>query len=76
MKAVKSIRIDEDLWQELKEYTLERGMTISSVLEEAIKEFLKRQRARNGLKRLRKLPKVHIPQLNEITREDIYANRY
>ena len=39
-KIKTSIYIDEDLWREFKKYAAERGLDVSELLEELIKEEL------------------------------------
>ncbi len=76
MKTVKSIRIDEKLWNELKSYIKGKDYTISGLIEEAVKEYLHEQKSKEALEKLRKMPKLEGLGKRKITRKDIYAGRY
>ncbi len=76
MKTVKSIRIDEEIWKELKIFAEGTNSSISGLIEEAIKEYLFKQKTNEALSKLRKLPKVGVLGKRKITRKDIYAGRY
>ena len=36
-----SIRIDEDLWKEARKYAIDKGVTVSELLEKALKKEMK-----------------------------------
>ncbi len=76
MKTVKSIRIDDKVWKELKIFAEDTNSTISGLIEDAIKEYLFKQKTNEALAKLRKLPKVGVLGKRKITRKDIYAGRY
>jgi len=42
-RKVTSIRIDPDLWRELKKVAIDLDMKVYEVLEQAIREFLKQK---------------------------------
>ena len=47
MGAVKiSSKVDEVVWEELKQFSVESHQTVSGLLTEAIREFLRRKRVR------------------------------
>ena len=39
-----SIKIDPELWKEAKKTAIDTGITVSELIEKAIKEWLKKQR--------------------------------
>lgn len=54
MKVMRTtLRIDDDLYAEVKQVAARTGRTVTAVVEEALREALSRRRARRARKRVR-----------------------
>lgn len=48
MRVNTSIKVDPKLWKEAKIQAIKEDLTVSELLEEAIREYIKRKRRKNG----------------------------
>lgn len=42
-KETTSIKIDPELWKEAKKFAIDKGITVSDLLEEALKDKIKKK---------------------------------
>ncbi len=75
MRIVKSIRIKEELWENLRALSKEDGKHISDIVEESIKEYLAKRNMAQAIEKLQQLPGLSLGG-EPISREDIYEDRY
>ena len=75
MRAVKSIRIKENVWETLHIFSRESGKPVSHIIEESVEEYLGK---RNKFKAVDTLQQMQSLSLGgkTVSRKEIYAGRY
>ena len=75
MRIVKSIRIKEELWENLRALSKEDSKHISDIVEESIEEHLAKRNKAKAIEKLQQLPGLSLGG-KPVSREDIYEGRY
>ena len=75
MRVVKSIRIREDLWDNVRTLSKEQQKYISDIIEESLEKYLAEQSGEKAMETLKRLPALSLGG-ETLTRKDIYEGRY
>ncbi|OAQ20218.1 ribbon-helix-helix domain-containing protein [Thermosulfurimonas dismutans] len=73
--VVKSIRVEEELWEAIKDLSREEKKPISRIVAEAIQKYLEERRIKGKIKAIRELPRLSLGG-EPFRREDLYEDRY
>ncbi len=75
MRVVKSIRIREDLWENVRALSKEQDRYISDIIEESLEKYLAEQCSEKAVETLKRLPALSLGG-ETVTRKEIYEGRY
>jgi predicted DNA-binding protein len=72
--TVKSIRVEEELWDSLHRLSKEEDRPLTQLLNEALERYLAEKSGRKAAEKARNLPALSLGG-EPVTREEIYEDR-
>lgn len=75
MNTVRTIRIEENTWNEIKKLSKEENKTITAILNEALEKYISEKTRKKAVRSLENIPELSLGG-KAFSREEAYEDRY